>query len=108
MTRERSMSQSSGPRRARSVRTARLLAGGFIGAFGATILTVISTGLHVGAPRGPKMGNTVAAPPRAHVAAQDKVGAVQRNDVKAAAERERERDDGSGARDADDQHEPSR
>lgn len=79
----RPISASSAAPRARSLKTARLIAGGFIAAFATSILTVVYTGLHVGAPRGPKMGGTPArAPASVSEPTKSAPPAVERDDAK--------------------------
>jgi len=48
----------------RPTRGQRLVAAGFLGAFGLTILTVLLTGLKVGAPRGPRTAPAATAVPQ--------------------------------------------
>jgi hypothetical protein len=109
MTRDESISPASASRRPRSVRAARIVAGGFIGAFGASILTVIYTGLHVGAPRGPKMGNTVATTPakrQPHAAPVD--ATVDQNGGTTDRDHEGQRDESDPPKGADGRAEPAR
>jgi hypothetical protein len=108
MTRDESISPASASR-PRSVRAARIVASGFIGAFGASILTVIYTGLHVGAPRGPKMGNTVATTPakrEPHAALVD--ATVDSNGVTTDRDRDAQRDETGPQRSSGDGAEPGR
>jgi hypothetical protein len=92
------MSPSGGMRRPRSLRTARLIAGGFIGAFGLSILTVVYTGLNVGAPRGPKTAATVAT---ARERAAVRQAAAARRDEAKSSDREHDRNDADRAPESD-------